>query len=48
MDLQNVGTLPQHYTASQSRRPRLEIVTCLGYIGQRVLLQFLSVSPGEC
>jgi len=25
MDLWNVGILPQHYTASQPRRPRLEI-----------------------
>jgi hypothetical protein len=24
MDLRNVGILPQHYKASQSRRPRLE------------------------
>jgi hypothetical protein len=24
MDLRNVGILPQHYTASQPRRPRLE------------------------
>jgi len=24
MDLPNVGILPQHYTASQPRRPRLE------------------------
>jgi hypothetical protein len=24
MDLQNVGILPQYYTASQPRRPRLE------------------------
>jgi hypothetical protein len=24
MDLRNVGILPQHYTASQTRRPRLE------------------------
>jgi hypothetical protein len=25
MDLWNVGILPQHYTASQLRRPRLEL-----------------------
>jgi hypothetical protein len=33
MDLRNVGILPQHYTASEPRRPRLEtqyiiIFTC--------------------
>jgi hypothetical protein len=27
MDLRNVGILPQHYTASQLRRPRLENIT---------------------
>jgi len=25
MDFRNVGILPQHYAASKSRRPRLEI-----------------------
>jgi len=25
MDLWNVGILPQHYTASQPRRPRVEV-----------------------
>jgi len=25
MDLRNFGILPQHYTASQPRRPRLEV-----------------------
>jgi hypothetical protein len=26
MDLRNVGTLPQHYTESRLKRPRLEII----------------------
>jgi hypothetical protein len=29
MDLWNVGILPQHYTASQPRRPRLENITAV-------------------
>jgi hypothetical protein len=28
MDLRNIGILPHHYTASQPRRPRLELSRC--------------------